>query len=178
MSATTPWTPVYVGLGSNLDNPYRQLTTALEALAGLPDTRVVCCSEFVESAPLGPTDQPDFTNAVAGLLTKMEPVALLSALQAIEKQHGRTASDEKWGPRPLDLDVLVFGRRQISGPTLTVPHPCLHERPFVLRPFAEIAPHVAVPGRGATVLTLANRIDLSGLRPSRETPKQALRARA
>lgn len=154
--------PAYIGLGSNLDDPPRQLGRALEALAALPDTRLVSVSSFYRSPPLGPADQPDYLNAVAGLLTALPPAELLAALQAIETAQGRRRDGPRWGPRTLDLDLLLHGAARLATPALTLPHPGLRERAFVLVPLAEIAPGLRLPD-GAAVARLAAAVDAGDL---------------
>lgn len=136
---------VYIGLGSNLAEPLAQLRGALAALAGLPQSRLLTASSFYASDPLGPPDQPRYVNAVAALDTRLAPLQLLDALQAIELNQGRVRKAERWGPRTLDLDILLFGERQLDEPRLKVPHYHLHARPFVLYPLAEIAPELRLP---------------------------------
>jgi len=136
---------VYIGLGSNLAAPLQQLRAALAALAALPQSRLCATSSFYASDPLGPADQPRYVNAVAALDTELDPLALLDALQAIELDQGRTRKAERWGPRTLDLDILLFGERQLDEPRLSVPHYHLHARPFVLYPLAELAPELRLP---------------------------------
>jgi 2-amino-4-hydroxy-6-hydroxymethyldihydropteridine diphosphokinase len=148
---------VYVGLGSNLQNPREQVRRALQELARLPGTRLDRHSSLYRSTPLGPQDQPDYVNAVACLATELEPLSLLDALQAIEQAHGRVR-DRHWGARTLDLDILLYGDRVIALPRLQVPHPQMHLRSFVLKPLLEIAPGLAVPGRGP-VAELAQAVD-------------------
>ncbi|WP_417779940.1 2-amino-4-hydroxy-6-hydroxymethyldihydropteridine diphosphokinase [Stutzerimonas xanthomarina] len=131
---------VYIGLGSNLAEPRQQLRSALDALAGIPDTRLAAVSSLYLSDPLGPPDQPRYHNAVAALDTLLPPITLLDALQTIELAQGRQRKAERWGPRTLDLDILLFGDRLISDSRLTVPHYHMHARAFVLYPLAEIAP--------------------------------------
>lgn len=154
---------VWIGLGSNLDDPAGQVRAGLTALAALPDSRPGRVSELFRSAPVGVTDQPDFCNAVAGLDTDLEPLALLEALQTIERAAGRRRT-RRWGPRTLDLDVLLYSDRRIDLPTLTVPHPRLAERGFVLVPLASVAPDLQIPGKGAAA-TLAAGLDDQGVRP-------------
>ncbi len=154
---------VWIGLGSNLDDPAGQVRAGLNALAGLPDSRPGPVSELFRSAPVGMTDQPDFCNAVAGLDTDLEPLLLLEALQAIERAAGRCRT-RRWGPRTLDLDVLLYGDRRIDLPTLTVPHPRLAERAFVLVPLASVAPDLQIPGQGAAAALAAGIAD-QGVRP-------------
>ena len=136
---------VYLSLGSNLAEPQRQLEAALEALAALPDSRLVAVSAFYASDPLGPPDQPRYVNAVAALDTDLAPLELLDATQAIEQQQGRVRKDERWGPRTLDIDILLFGERLIDEPRLQVPHYHLHARAFVLYPLADLAPELCLP---------------------------------
>src|SRR3989344_7678345 len=131
---------VYIGLGSNLATPIEQLRSALATLAALPHTDLIAQSSFYSSDPLGPADQPRYVNAVAALDTHVEPLQLLDALQAIELTQGRERKDERWGPRTLDLDILVFGNRLLNEPRLQVPHYHMHARPLVLYPLAELAP--------------------------------------
>ncbi|WP_170050395.1 2-amino-4-hydroxy-6-hydroxymethyldihydropteridine diphosphokinase [Pseudomonas sp. WS 5011] len=144
---------VYIGLGSNLATPIEQLRSALAALAALPQTDLIAQSSFYSSDPLGPADQPRYVNAVAALDTELRPLALLDALQTIELEQGRTRKAERWGPRTLDLDILLFGEHLLDEPRLTVPHYHMHARAFVLYPLAEIAPDLKLPdGRALTEL--------------------------
>ncbi len=143
----------YLGLGSNLADPPAQLRRALAALARLPDSRLQAVSGLYRSPPMGPPDQPDYVNAVARLDTRLSPLALLDRLQAIERAQGRVRGIH-WGPRTLDLDLLLHGRARMRTERLVLPHPGLHERPFVLVPLAEIAPRLVLPG-GAVVAELA-----------------------
>ena len=160
---TANWTPAYVGLGSNLDDPGAQVDRAFDALAALPETRLVARSPAYRSPPLGPVAQPDFVNAVAGLLTQLAPRPLLDALKSLEAALGREAPVVRWGPRRIDLDLLVHGAARVDEPGLVVPHPGLAERAFVLLPLADLAPDLEVPGLGR-VRTLAARVDPHGLR--------------
>jgi 2-amino-4-hydroxy-6-hydroxymethyldihydropteridine diphosphokinase len=147
---------VYIGLGANLDNPRRHVERAAAALAGLPASRLERVSRLFRTAPLGPADQPDYINAAACLITRLPPRALLEALQAIERAHGRVRDGTRWGPRTLDLDILVFGSRHSAWPGLTLPHPEVHRRAFVLVPLAEVAPaNLDVPGQGRLDALLA-----------------------
>jgi 2-amino-4-hydroxy-6-hydroxymethyldihydropteridine diphosphokinase len=148
-------TIVYIGLGSNLADPRAQVEGGLRALAGLADTRLVRRSRLYRSAPWGRADQPEFVNAVAELDTTLTPQSLLDALLAIERQAGRERDATRWGPRVLDLDVLVYGDLVIDMPGLHVPHPHLHERVFVLMPLCEIAPGLQIPGKGRVEVLLA-----------------------
>jgi 2-amino-4-hydroxy-6-hydroxymethyldihydropteridine diphosphokinase len=155
---------VYIGLGSNLADPRAQVERALQTLAALPRTALARRSRLYRSAPWGRADQPEFVNAVAALRTELSPRELLDALLAIERAAGRARDATRWGPRVLDLDILVFGDRVIDEPGLHVPHPHLHERAFVLLPLAEIAADMIVPGRGRAD-ELAQRIDAAQCRP-------------
>lgn len=139
---------VFLGLGSNLSDPRLQLQKAITALAGLRKSRLVAVSSFYRSRPMGPQDQPEYLNAVASLETDLEPEALLDALQTIERDHGRVR-DRHWGARTLDLDILLYGNEVISTERLTVPHPGLQLREFVLYPLYELAPELDVPGLGS-----------------------------
>lgn len=140
----------YVGLGSNLGHPRRQLARAVRMLERLPRTRVVAVSPNYATAPVGvTTPQPDYVNAVAVLDTALAPRALLARLQAIERRHRRTRVEgERNAPRTLDLDLLLFGRRRLRVRDLSLPHTRMHVRAFVLRPLADVAPAVSVPGHG------------------------------
>lgn len=146
----------YLGLGSNLEQPARQLSRALEALAALPRSRLACVSAVYRSAAVGPGPQPDYLNAVVGLDTALAPLALLAQLQAIELAQGRVRT-VRWGPRTLDLDLLLYGRRHIDTPRLQVPHPGLAERDFVLYPLAEIAGEALLLPDGTDIATLLRR---------------------
>jgi 2-amino-4-hydroxy-6-hydroxymethyldihydropteridine diphosphokinase len=138
-----------VGIGSNLDDPVAQVRRALAALARLPDTELLASSSLYRNPPMGPQDQPDYVNAAALLRTQLDPFAFLDALQAVERGQGRVRGDVQWGPRTIDLDLLLWGEQVIDEARLKVPHPGLHERVFVLYPLAEIAPGLPVPGRGS-----------------------------
>lgn len=152
----------YVGLGSNLREPVRQVQSGLEALTRLPNTRRLRHSALYRSRPLGVVIQPDFVNAVAALETGLSPFALLCYLQHIERQQGRVRDAVRWGPRTLDLDLLLFGEVHMRSPDLTLPHPDLHRRSFVLYPLHEIAPRLVIPGRGA-VVELLSTVSRGGL---------------
>ncbi len=156
------WLPVYIGVGSNLDTPEAHVRTALDELAEIDGTRGAINSELYRSAPLGPQNQPDYINAACGFLTGLEPLSLLKELLLIEVKHGRIRDGSRWGPRTLDLDMLVFGDRVLELDRLTIPHPGVHERNFVLYPLADIAPTLYVPGRGR-VDKLAAALDRASL---------------
>jgi 2-amino-4-hydroxy-6-hydroxymethyldihydropteridine diphosphokinase len=138
----------YIGIGSNLDDPVSQVREALEELDGIPDSVLVSQSSLYASKPMGPADQPDYVNAVAALDTLLSPGELLQTLHKIEQRLGRDRDGEKWGPRVIDLDLLLYGKKTIQTDTLTVPHPGLHERDFVIIPLAEIAGNLNIPGKG------------------------------
>lgn len=148
------WRPAYVGVGSNLGEPVRQVEAAFAAIERLPDSGYFRRSGLWRSAPLGPADQPDYVNAATGFLTRLEPGDLLRRLQGIEQGASRQRG-ERWGPRTLDLDLLVLGRLVVSKPGLELPHPRIVERNFVLLPLAEIAPDLEVPRRGTVARLLA-----------------------
>ncbi len=138
-----------IGLGSNLADPVAQVRQAFAALARLPDTRLVGRSSLWRSTPMGPADQPDYVNAVAMLETGLAPLDLLDALQAIEQEQGRMRDGTRWGPRTLDLDLLLYGETIMNDTRLIIPHPGLCERDFVLVPLLEVAgPEWPVPGHG------------------------------
>ncbi len=158
------WQPAYIGLGSNLSDPEAQVRGAVRGLAALPRTRLVAVSRLFGSRPMGPAGQPDFVNAAAGVLTQMTALELLRELQALELKAGRPAMHEHWGPRVIDLDLLVFGTEQSDGPDLLLPHPGVVERNFVLYPLADIAPDLEVPGRGR-VRELLARVPADGVWP-------------
>jgi len=137
----------YIGLGSNLDNPESQVEAAIEALASLPHTRLQACSSLYCSAPMGPQDQPDYVNAVVQLHTGLEAEALLDKLQGIEQARGRVRA-QHWGPRILDLDILLYGEDLVATQRLKIPHPGIAQRNFVLYPLAEINGQLEIPGLG------------------------------
>lgn len=139
----------YVGLGSNLEKPLSQVKEGEKELALLPDTDLKAVSSFYRTRPVGPTDQPDFINAVAKISTRLPPEKLLDELQLLERRHGRIREGIRWGPRTLDLDVLLYGAMTIDTVRLKVPHPRLSERAFVLYPLSEIAADdLMIPGIG------------------------------
>lgn len=129
----------YLGLGSNLDQPRRQVLKAITELQQWPGITVTKHSALYQTQPVGPQDQPDFINAAVEIDTDLSPQALLVACQALEQQHGRVRQ-RHWGERTLDIDILLYGDVQLDTPALTIPHPRMHEREFVLRPLADIAP--------------------------------------
>lgn len=162
----------FIGLGANLDDPARQIEHALCAIAALPRTSMVRRSSLYRSRPMGPADQPDYVNAVAQVTTALAAPALLTALLAIERRHGRQRSAaQRNSARTLDLDLLLYADEVCADPALTLPHPGAHERDFVLVPLAEIAPDAVIPGRGAVMDLLAGcaRHDVQRLVPAAPT---------
>lgn len=145
-------TLAYIALGSNLSDPPAQLQRAVHALENLPGSRLESISSVYRSRAVGPA-QPDYLNAVAGLRTMLQPIALLNQLQAIEAQQGRQRS-VRWGPRTLDLDILLYGDATLHSERLTIPHPRLHERDFALRPLREISVHKRMLPNGPDLDTL------------------------
>ncbi|MDG1463392.1 MAG: 2-amino-4-hydroxy-6-hydroxymethyldihydropteridine diphosphokinase [Gammaproteobacteria bacterium] len=142
----------YIGIGSNLNDPVAQVRAACNALALIPETRLLAASSLYSNPPMGPQDQPDYVNAVAALHTRLSPRDLLSALLAAELAAGRDRNKfEHWGPRVLDLDLLVHGSKRVDEPDLKVPHPGIAERSFVLLPLLEIAPDLDIFGVGKVV---------------------------
>jgi 2-amino-4-hydroxy-6-hydroxymethyldihydropteridine diphosphokinase len=135
----------YIGLGGNLDRPAERIRRARSAIMAAPGIREAAFSGLYRSAPMGPADQPDYVNAVMAVDTTLAPLQLLDALQAIETAFGRVRLGERWGPRTLDLDILLYGAEVIASERLTVPHPGLAQREFVLYPLAEIAPGLTLP---------------------------------
>ena len=141
---------VFIGLGSNLGDSPSLLRTAARQIAALPQTRCLQGSGFYRSPAWGGIEQPDYTNAVLEIETALTPFELLGCLLAIERGNGRIRQDEqRWGPRALDCDILLYGQRRLQSEALTVPHPRMAGRAFVLLPLAEIAPDLALPGIGA-----------------------------
>ena len=136
---------VYIGLGANLANPQQQLERALLALQQLPHSQLELNSSIYRSAPMGPQDQDDYLNSVAKISTQLSPESMLDNLQSIEQSQGRVRKKERWGPRSLDLDILLFGNFVIDTPRLTIPHYGIKQRSFVLLPLLEIAPDLIMP---------------------------------
>jgi 2-amino-4-hydroxy-6-hydroxymethyldihydropteridine diphosphokinase len=140
-------TIVYIGLGSNMESPRQHITTAIQSLSEIQSTRMIKKSSLYKSKPVGPQDQDDYINAVVQIETELEPIELLNCLQEIENEHGRVRN-ERWGPRTLDLDILMIDEETIQNDRLTIPHPEISNRSFVLVPLAEIAPDCRIPGKG------------------------------
>lgn len=158
----------FVALGANIGEPQRQVEAGFAALAALPGTRLLLRSSLYRTTPVGYLDQPDFINAMAGIETTLAPQALLEALLDIERAHGRVREFPN-APRTLDLDIALYGDHVLQMPGLTVPHPRMLERAFVMVPLAEIAPDVEVPGQGR-VSELAARLDAAGVAELRRMP--------
>jgi|SRR6516165_6126508 2-amino-4-hydroxy-6-hydroxymethyldihydropteridine diphosphokinase len=156
------WQPAYIGVGSNLEDPRAQVLAAITRLAQLPRSRLVLASGLYRSRPFGHLKQPDFVNAVAGVITQLDPKALMGELHAIESAMGRPEQHEHWGPRIIDLDLLAFGSARREDPHLTLPHPGIVGRNFVLYPLAEIAPDLDLPGLGR-VADLAAAVTAEGI---------------
>lgn len=142
----------YVALGSNLGDRAATLDRAVVRLGDMEHSRVLACSRWLATSPVGPVDQPDFLNGACALVTALDPAALLLDLLRIESEFGRDRSREtKWGPRTLDLDLLLHGTLVVRTDGLEIPHPRMHERRFVLEPLAQIGPHAIIPTLGVTV---------------------------
>jgi 2-amino-4-hydroxy-6-hydroxymethyldihydropteridine diphosphokinase len=154
---------VYIGLGSNLGDPVAQVKDAIEELEMLPDTLLVARSSLYSNKPMGPQDQPDYVNAVVAIDTLLSVEDLFNRMMQIEELAGRERGDEKWGPRVIDLDLLMYGKKKISTGDLILPHPGLHERDFVIIPLAEIAGNIKIPGHGL-LSTLINQVENHSLK--------------
>ncbi len=156
----------FIALGSNLGDRAGSIGSALRSLETIATERRVTCSPLYETAPMGPQDQPAYVNAVCRLATRLAPLALLDATQAIEQAHGRVRDDGqpalRWGPRSLDLDILLLGQEQHADERLTVPHPGIAQRSFVLMPLNDLAPTLAIPGMGpiSELLAHCERFDI------------------
>ncbi|TBW49681.1 2-amino-4-hydroxy-6-hydroxymethyldihydropteridine diphosphokinase [Marinobacter halodurans] len=158
----------YIGLGSNLADPLSQLAGAVARLAALPRTQLVAQSPFYASRPVGPQDQPDFVNGAVHLRTGLRPLELLDALQAIEQAHDRVRL-QRWGPRTLDLDLLLYGNQRIHNDRLTVPHIELANRDFVLQPLLDLTPELQLPD-GQRIADLRRHCVDNGLRRLHPVP--------
>ena len=150
-------TRAFIGIGSNLCGPVAHVRSAIKEIDGVPDTHLERSSSLYSSPPMGPPDQPDYVNAVVEVRTSLDGLSLLDQLQHLERTHGRLESPFRWGPRTLDLDILLFGAEVIECDKLSIPHPGLSTRAFVVIPLAEIAPDLRLPG-GVSVADLAGRM--------------------
>ncbi|MGR9073154.1 MAG: 2-amino-4-hydroxy-6-hydroxymethyldihydropteridine diphosphokinase [Gammaproteobacteria bacterium] len=162
-ASDNPVAVVYIGLGSNLDNPANQIQRARSGVSALDRVEETAFSSLYGSPPMGPQDQPDYVNAVMEIRTDLPPLELLKRLQEIEIRQGRVRHEERWGARTIDLDLLLYAQLEINLPELTVPHPGMQGRAFVLYPLMEIAPDLTVPGLGP-LAHLADNCPRGGLR--------------
>lgn len=158
----------YIAVGSNLDDPINQAKLAIEALKTLPQSQFITASSLYSSTPMGPQDQPDYINAVVAIKTQLSPLALLDCTQAIEQQQGRKRKAERWGPRTLDLDIVLYGNEVMDSERLTLPHYGMKAREFVLYPLYEIAPSLQLPD-GTKLSELLNQVARNGLSIWHET---------
>jgi 2-amino-4-hydroxy-6-hydroxymethyldihydropteridine diphosphokinase len=158
---TSLWRPAYVGIGSNLQSPRERVLEAIERMGALEATRVELRSHLYLTSPMGPQDQPDYVNAAVGLLTQLSPQDLLQGLLGIEHSMGRNR-EQRWGPRVIDLDLLWMVDSVVDEPGLTVPHPGVSMRNFVLYPLADIAPTIKIP-RVGPVLDLKRDVGGDGI---------------
>ena len=152
----------YIAIGSNQADPIQQAKQAISALNNLAETSLISCSYLYCSAPMGPQDQPDYINAVAKIDTHLSPLALLDALQEIEQSQGRERKEQRWGPRTLDLDILLYADQVIDDQRLTIPHYGMQDREFVLYPLFEIAPKLILPN-GTSLIEMLKDCDKNGL---------------
>ena len=157
-------TLAYIAIGSNLASPLEQVNAAVQALGEIPQSRIVALSSFYRTPPLGPQDQPDYLNAAVALETALAPDVLLSHTQRIELQQGRVRKAERWGPRTLDLDIMLFGHDVINTDRLTIPHYDMKNRGFMLWPLFEVAPDLIFPD-GIPLRTILD--NLNAERPAR-----------
>lgn len=155
---------VYVGLGANLQSPLATIKLAIDALKQLPKSKLVKTSAIYSSKPMGPADQPDYVNAVVLIETQLSAHQLFEHTCAIEHKHGRTRLGEHWGPRTLDLDILLFGQHAINDDTLVIPHYGLQQREFVIYPLLDITPDLTLPC-GTVVHSLTKSVPLNGMTP-------------
>jgi len=155
-------TRAYIALGSNLDDPIEHINNALHDISTIPKTKHIKTSKFYRSHPLGEQEQPDYVNVVAAYETELSAHELLDHLQRIEQAHGRTRSTKRWGPRTLDLDLVLFGEQMINTTRLIVPHPGLCKRNFVLYPLADLDPLLVLPN-GKTLASLLAGVGMEGL---------------
>lgn len=155
-------TIAYIGLGSNLSEPIKQIQQAVDKISQIDQSTILAVSSIYLSKPMGPQDQDDYINAVLALDTELSPLALLDSLQAIENSAGRVRKENRWGARILDLDIILYGKEQLNCERLTVPHYGMQEREFVLIPLAEISDNLILPD-GKNVQLLASNINNNGM---------------
>lgn len=160
--SSTETAKVYIGIGSNLENPLEQLKAATAALRKIPGTKLISLSNIYQTAPIGPAGQPDYTNAAALLETQLTPEALLDELQRIEQEQGRVRK-ERWGPRTLDLDIILYAGMTIHTARLTVPHIEMENRNFVLIPLMDISPNLSLPN-GKTLEAVSRQAGNEGIK--------------
>ena len=153
---------VYVALGANLGDPLQQAENAIAAIEQIPQTSVIKISPFYRSKPLGPQDQPDYLNAVIKIITELSPLVLLKALQTIELNLGRVRKANRWGPRTLDLDILLYDNQVIQSEELTIPHYDMYNREFVLYPLFDIAPDLILPNQ-VPLKILINKVPINNM---------------
>lgn len=152
----------YIGIGGNLADPKATVLTAIDALKQLPQSQFIAVSSLYQSKPMGPAEQPDYINAVAMINTELAPLELLNLTQQIELNHGRIRQDQRWGPRTLDLDILLYGMQHIDHQRLTVPHYGLYEREFVLYPLHELQPEL-IFSDGCELAQLLTKVPYNGM---------------
>lgn len=152
----------YIGLGSNLSKPIKQIEKAIEKIGIIPKSRLLSVSSLYLSKPMGPQDQNDYINAVLALETALSAIELLNALQSIENNAGRVRKENRWGARILDLDIILFGNEIINTDRLTIPHYGMSEREFVILPLAEIAPELILPN-GESITELSQNIAINSM---------------
>ncbi|MFT4927033.1 MAG: 2-amino-4-hydroxy-6-hydroxymethyldihydropteridine diphosphokinase [Phenylobacterium sp.] len=153
----------YIGIGGNLANPQANVLSAVDLIKQLPETQFIALSTLYESQPMGPSDQPNYINAVIAIETALAPLTLLDHTQHIEQHHGRERKAQRWGPRTLDLDILLYGDQSIDNERLTVPHYGMRSREFVLYPLHELAPELIFDD-GCTLTEQLSHIPLNGMR--------------
>jgi 2-amino-4-hydroxy-6-hydroxymethyldihydropteridine diphosphokinase len=151
----------FIGLGANLGDPAKMLAEAISDLNQQDGISVVQCSSLYRTTPVGKTDQPDFINVVVRIETSLPPEKLMTSILDTEHRHGRTRQD-RWGPRTIDIDLLIYGNTLIVSDSLTIPHPRMHERRFVLVPLIEIAPSLKIPGTGKSLQEFLNETENQG----------------
>ena len=160
--STAVWMPAYIAVGSNLEQPEWQVKQAFVQLSQVPNTVAHIYSSLWRSAPMGPVEQPSYINAVVGLLTQLSAEQLLQEMQGIERRMGKQVSPLRWGPRVIDLDLLLYGDQRSDSELMQLPHPGLLVRNFVMQPLAEIAPSLQLPNK-VTALVCAQQLGMDGM---------------